>query len=62
MQISVQEAAARLNISDRRVRTLISERRIKAIQIAGVWVVTGIPAAVLDRRPGRPPKPQARRG
>ena len=54
MQISVQETAARLNVSTRRVRTLLAEGRIHGVQIGKTWVVTGIPLKVLDRRPGRP--------
>ena len=56
MQISVQETAARLNVSTRRVRTLLAEGRIHGVQIGKTWVVTGIPSAVMKRKPGRPAK------
>lgn len=60
MQISVQETAARLNVSTRRVRTLLTEGRIRGVQIGKTWVVTGIPSAVMTRTSGRPSKKRAK--
>jgi len=37
--VTTREAARRLGISDRRIRQLLAEGRIKAIQIGGRWLI-----------------------
>lgn len=37
--VTTKEAAKRLSISDRRVRQLLAEGRIKSIQVGGRWLI-----------------------
>lgn len=39
MLITTREVATRLGISDRRIRQLLAEGRIRSIQVGGRWLV-----------------------
>ncbi len=51
------EAAVELGISERRVRALITDGRLKAERIGRDWIITERALdAVRERKPGRPRK------
>ncbi|MCW5940663.1 MAG: helix-turn-helix domain-containing protein [Fimbriimonadaceae bacterium] len=53
--MSVPEAAARLGVSDRRVRAMIASGRLRAHRVGGRWMVGKSDLnAVGHRKPGRP--------
>ena len=53
--ISSKDAAARLNISVRRVQELIKNERLPAKMIGGVYLIEEKDLALVkDRKPGRP--------
>jgi len=55
MDLTVEEAAAQLGVSPRRVRQYIAEGRLKARKMAGVHIISSRSLAAFERRPpGRP--------
>jgi len=56
--ISAKEAAEKLGVSDRRIRAMIKEGKIKATNVAGGYVIeeSEIENVQTYRKPGRPPK------
>jgi excisionase family DNA binding protein len=60
-QITTIDAAARLNVSPRRVGQLIQAGRLKAKKYGRDWLIDERNlAAVADRKPGRPRRREAR--
>jgi excisionase family DNA binding protein len=58
--LSVNEAAAALGVSDRRVRTMIADGLLAAERVGGRWILTDTEVArskALRRKPGRPYSP-----
>src|SRR4051812_43271646 len=56
VEIGVQEAAARLGVSDRRVRALIDSERLAARRAGGRWLIdeAGLSGGVVASRPMSP--------
>jgi excisionase family DNA binding protein len=56
--ISVKDAAVKLGVSDRRIRAMIKEGKIKAANIAGGYVIEEKEIANIKTygKPGRPAK------
>ncbi len=55
--LTIREVAAKLGVSERRVRALIQAGRLKAQRAGWTWLIRPKDlAAVRTRRPGRPPK------
>jgi excisionase family DNA binding protein len=56
--ISAKEAAEKLGVSDRRIRAMIKEGKIKAIQIAGGYIIEEkeLENVKTYGKAGRPPK------
>jgi excisionase family DNA binding protein len=53
--ISTKDAAARLNLSVRRVQELIKTKRLPAKMIGGVYLIADKDLGLVkDRKPGRP--------
>lgn len=56
MELSVREAAAALDVGERRVRQLIDAGRVRARRVGSVWLVDSTSLPVASRR-GRPMSP-----
>jgi excisionase family DNA binding protein len=55
--LTAAEAAARLNISVRRVQQLVKEGRLPATQFGGALMIQAKDLKLVEnRKPGRPPK------
>ena len=56
--ISAKDAAEKLGVSDRRIRAMIKEGKIKATNVAGGYVIeeSELKNVQTYRKPGRPPK------
>lgn len=62
--ISTEEAAAKLKVSDRRVRQLIDEGKLAAQQVGGSYVIdeAALASVTVYGKPGRPAKKTAKKG
>lgn len=56
--ISAKEAAEKLGVSDRRIRAMIKDGKIKAVQIAGGYIIeeSELENVKTYGKAGRPPK------
>jgi excisionase family DNA binding protein len=56
--IGAKEAAEKLGVSDRRIRAMIKEGKIKAVQVAGGYVIEekDLENVTVQGKAGRPPK------
>jgi hypothetical protein len=54
--ISVEDCAKALKLSERRVQILCTQKRIKAVKISGVWVISDYSKVKLRPGAGRPRK------
>jgi excisionase family DNA binding protein len=61
--ISAKDAAKKLGVSDRRIRAMIKEGKIKAVNIAGGYIIeeTELENVKTYRKPGRPKKEAAKK-
>ncbi len=55
--LSVAQAAEKLDLSDRRVRQFIEAKRLKAVNIGGVWLIQRAELAKFQRRQRKPGRP-----
>lgn len=56
--LSAKDAAEKLGVSDRRIRAMIKEGKIKATNVAGGYVIEEkeLENVTTYKKPGRPPK------
>ena len=56
--LSAKDAAEKLGVSDRRIRAMIKEGKIKAVNVAGGYVIEekALENIATYGKPGRPPK------
>jgi excisionase family DNA binding protein len=56
--ISAKDAAVKLGVSDRRIRAMIKDGKIKALNVAGGYVIeeSELENVKTYGKPGRPPK------
>ena len=61
--LSVKDAAKRLGVSDRRIRAMIKEGKIKALNIAGGYVIeeSELEGVKTYGKPGRPKKESSKK-
>ncbi|MCD9186700.1 MAG: helix-turn-helix domain-containing protein [Pyrinomonadaceae bacterium] len=56
--LSVKDAAEKLGVSDRRIRAMIKEEKIKAVQVGSGYVIeeSELEKVKVYKKAGRPPK------
>ncbi len=59
--LSAKDAAKKLGVSDRRIRAMIKEGKIKAVNVGGGYVIEEkeLENVATYGKPGRPPKEKA---